>query len=64
MAEKILNKMCEPVRQSKKHVIDDDLFKDFVDVWIDVHNDYGMDPGDEGNFKHWFKNQNVFPYHR
>lgn len=60
MAEQILTKMSETARLSKKHVIDDELFREFVEVWVNVHNSHGIDPGGEGNFKHWFKNQKKF----
>lgn len=60
MAEQILKKMSETARHSKKRVIDDDLFREFVDIWIDVHNTHGIDPGGEDNFKNWFKNQKKF----
>lgn len=60
MAEQILKKMSVTACESKKKVIDDDLFGEIVQVWIDVHFAFGIDPGDEESFKHWFKNQKKF----
>lgn len=60
MCQDILVKMCEALRRSKKQIIDDELFEEFVNAWREVHIARGYDPGDKGNFKYWYKNQKKY----